>query len=106
MTQEKDRDTAPPGKERPGPRISGRVNPEVGSSPKSPTGVKAIPRQCWRNAFDRHADAWREGFAYGFRDALRLIRREVDDPHMRLILSQLADRYGVEPHAATGGDNR
>ena len=66
----------PPDKERPGPHDGDRVN-QVGSSPKSPTAAKAIPRVCRRNTFDRHADAWREGFAYGFRDALRLVQREV-----------------------------
>jgi excisionase family DNA binding protein len=33
---------APPEKERPGATHSDRVNPEVGSSPKSPTTTKAI----------------------------------------------------------------
>ena len=49
-------------------------------------------RQCRCNTVSRPADAWRDGFAHGFRDALRLAQREFDDPHAWLVLDQLADR--------------
>ena len=65
-----------------------------------------VPRQCRRNIVGRHADAWREGFAYGFRDALRLAQREIHDPAVWLALSRLADRYDHLEDAATGGDTR
>ena len=51
------------------------------------------PRQCRRNTARRHADAWREGFAYGFHDALRLAAREIHDPDVWAILDRLADDY-------------
>ena len=41
----------------------------------------------------RYADTFRWGFARGFRDALRLVGREVDAPHMWAVLDRLADRY-------------
>jgi hypothetical protein len=44
--------------------------------------------------------AWRQGFAFGFRDALRLAAREVDDPAVWLVLSRLADEYEL-----AGGDD-
>lgn len=88
--------TGPPDRERPGPRISVRVNPKVGSSPKSPTDAKAIPRLCRRNTFGRHAgDVWREGYGYGFRAALRLAAREIDDPAVWVVLDRLADDYDL-----------
>jgi hypothetical protein len=54
------------------------------------------PRQCRHNPVGRHSDAWREGFAYGFRDALRLAARELDDPHAWLVLHRLVDRYDLD----------
>ncbi len=54
------------------------------------------PRQCCRR-IGRHADAWREGFGYGFREALRLAQREVDDPAVWLVLARLADRHDRDP---------
>jgi hypothetical protein len=59
MSPEQDvRNVGPPERERPGAIDSDRVNPEVGSSPKSPTKAKDItaPRQCRRNAVGRRAD--------------------------------------------------
>ncbi len=47
----------------------------------------------------RHGDVWREGYAYGFRGALRLAARELDDPHAWAVLDELADRYDL-----AGGD--
>jgi hypothetical protein len=43
----------------------------------------------------RHAYAWREGFGYGFRDALRLASRHIDDPHVLAILAELAEYYDL-----------
>jgi hypothetical protein len=82
-------DLGPPDKERPGARNSDRVNPKVGSSPKSPTTAKVTPPRgrCW------DADSWRYGFGSGFRDALRLAAREIDDPAAREVLDRLADQY-------------
>jgi hypothetical protein len=40
-------------------------------------------------------DVWREGFGHGFRDALRLACREVDDPAVWLVLNELAERYAL-----------
>ena len=37
-------------------------------------------RRCCRRMIGRPADVWREGFAYGFRDALRLAAREIPNP--------------------------
>jgi hypothetical protein len=56
-------------------------------------------RQCRCNKVSRRAAAWRDGFAYGFRDALRLAQRELDDPHAWVLLDRLADRYDL-----CGGD--
>jgi hypothetical protein len=49
----------------------------------------AQPRQC-----GRHADTFRWGYGRGFKDALRIAAREVDDPHVWPVLDRLADRYG------------
>jgi hypothetical protein len=69
----------PPDKERPGAIDSDRVNPEVGSSPKSPTTDKAItaPRQCRRNTVGLYASGWRDGFKAGAADALRVAGRHL-----------------------------
>jgi hypothetical protein len=51
----------------------------------------------------RCAHAWREGFGAGFRDALRLAAREIDDPHAWAMLDRLADRYRSD-HGLCGSD--
>jgi hypothetical protein len=43
----------------------------------------------------RRRDLWRESFGYGFRDALRLAQREIDDPHVWLVLDRLACEYDL-----------
>jgi hypothetical protein len=43
--------------------------------------------RCW------DAESWRYGFGLGFRDALRLAAREIDDPAARAVLDRLADQY-------------
>ena len=43
----------------------------------------------------RFARAWRTGFAYGFRDALRLAQREIDDPAVWVVLDRLAADYDL-----------
>jgi hypothetical protein len=54
-----------------------------------------------RNSPPRHcARAWRKGFGYGFRDALRLAARRTDDPEVWLMLSRFADEYTL-----AGGDD-
>jgi hypothetical protein len=78
------------------------------SSPEKPATVEQEPtassapqphdnrahRQCRRNTVGRCAGvAWREGFGYGFRDALRLAQRELDDPHAWAVLDRIADQY-------------
>lgn len=45
-------------------------------------------RQC-----GRHADTFRWGFAHGFKDALRLAAREIDDPDVWAVLDRIADQY-------------
>lgn len=50
---------------------------------------RAPRRQC-----GRYADAWREGFAVGFQDALRLAARELP-PETWAVLEQLAQRYDL-----------
>jgi hypothetical protein len=52
------------------------------------------------NAASRHGTAWREGFGYGFRDALRCAARRTDDPDVWAMLSRLADEYDL-----AGGDD-
>lgn len=42
-----------------------------------------------------YAGAWREGFGYGFRDALRLVAREIDDPKVWAALADIADGYAL-----------
>ncbi len=56
-----------------------------------------------RPHLERCAPAWREGFGAGFRDALRLAAREIDDPHAWAVLDRLADRYRSDYRLA-GGD--
>jgi hypothetical protein len=46
----------------------------------------------------RPAELWRDGFAHGFRDALRLAARELP-PDTWAALDQLAERYDL-----AGGD--
>ena len=53
----------------------------------------AAPRQSRCNTVGRRADDWREGFAVGFRDALRLAQREIDDPAVWVVLNRLAADY-------------
>lgn len=43
----------------------------------------------------RYGDVWRQGFGCGFRDALRVAARRVDDPAVWLMLSRLADEYDL-----------
>jgi hypothetical protein len=51
--------------------------------------------RCRRNGVGRSADVWREGFGYGFRDALRLAQRQTTDPAVWLMLDRLADDYDL-----------
>jgi hypothetical protein len=48
----------------------------------------------------RYAHAWREGFGYGFLDALRLAARRTDDPDVWVMLSRLGEEYTL-----AGGDD-
>jgi hypothetical protein len=41
------------------------------------------------------ADLWRDGFGCGFRDALRLAARRIDDPAVWVVLDRLADDYDL-----------
>jgi hypothetical protein len=69
---------------------------EDGAPPQSPTAISnnnrpqsnASRRQCGRDA-----DVWRDGFGYGFRDALRCAARRVEDPAVLATLSELAEQY-------------
>jgi hypothetical protein len=53
-----------------------------------PAPAKPAPRYCTGRVF-------RDGFSRGFRDALRLAAREVDDPDVWAVLDGLADEYGL-----------
>jgi hypothetical protein len=78
---------ASPGAEHHHQRPAGTTHTDQGQ------GIVA-PRLCRCNTVGRRADAWREGFGYGFRDALRLAQRKIDDPAVWVMLDRLADRYG------------
>ncbi len=83
----------PPNEERPGATAGDRVNPEVRKPPSPPHSASdpsAAPRQC-----GRYADAWRWGFGHGFRDALRLAARRIDDPRVWMVLDELASDYDL-----------
>jgi hypothetical protein len=86
----------PPEKERP-PRFPNRQGPNQKSATTTDKAkITTQPRQCRRNAVGRHAgDIWRSGFGAGFRDALRLAAREIDEPAVWSVLSELADRYDL-----------
>ena len=43
----------------------------------------------------RYGCAWRDGFGCGFRDALRLATREIDDPAVWSVLDEIASRYDL-----------
>jgi hypothetical protein len=97
----RDRGVGPPGPgdddARPKPGHAEQVVATTNSTPatiKASGHLHAKPagRQCCHNTVGRHADAWREGFGYGFRDALRLAAREIDDPAVWLVLDRLAER--------------
>jgi hypothetical protein len=65
-------------------------DPEGNDTTSTPAPVRTdshfqfngIGRKCRCDTPPRlpYADAWRHGFGYGFRDALSLLCREVDDP--------------------------
>jgi len=95
----RDRGVGPPGGEGGPSAEPATTTPPNARQPSSPR------RQCCRNTVGRHADAWREDFAYGFRDALRLAARELNDPALWLALSRLADRYdhGPDDYQLCGG---
>jgi hypothetical protein len=61
--------------------------------------AKTHTRRGKRTTGDRHAgryaEAWRDGFGRGFRDALGLAGREIEDPHAWWVLSRLADEYAL-----------
>ena len=83
-------------KERPGAHHNAgpirKSGPHQGHQPRP---AYSRSRQC-----GRYADTWREGFAYGFRDALRLAARQLP-PETWSTLAELADRY-----ALAGGEPR
>lgn len=96
MTRAEDDDGRPP----PGrpPHVAQVVATTEHSTPapiKTSRCVDSIcaPRQCRRNTVGRREDAWREGFGYGFRDALRLAQREINDLDALLVLTRLAGEY-------------
>jgi hypothetical protein len=45
-----------------------------------------------------YAVAWREGFSYGFRDARRLVARQVDDSRVWAALAEIADGCALAGH--------
>jgi hypothetical protein len=82
------RDWGPPEKERPGAHHNARPFQKSGPhQAHQPAPAYNRPRQC-----GRYADAWRDGFGYGFRDALRLAGRRLP-PEAWPTLDALADEY-------------
>jgi hypothetical protein len=63
--------------------------------PRQPAFDALVPRTARTCHPGRRAHAWREGFGYGFRDALRLASRHIDDPHVLAILAELAECYDL-----------
>ena len=72
--------------------------PIPGSADHHPQHRQSIATSDQHPQDNRFAGAWREGFGYGFRDALRLAARELP-PETWAVLGDLAERYGL-----AGGD--
>jgi len=64
-------DLGPPG-DGSGPAPPGEPDHAVSAAARPPNNRNTSSPMRRRNTVGRHADAWREGFGYGFRDALRL----------------------------------
>ena len=92
----------PPGREEPGATPSTGPNHKSGiTKPTNQAQPIAAHRPCRRTpAVGRFVHAWREGFGYGFRDALRLAQRQIDDPAVWVVLDRLADKYELAAAAA------
>lgn len=85
---------------------------ETGPSAHQPRGTANTPHMtshrqtagyCHPNVgipLRRPADLFREGFRRGAVDALRLAMREIDDPAVWRVLTELANRYEL-----AGGDS-
>jgi hypothetical protein len=90
-----ERDTGPPGRDGEG----GPKPANVEESPNSSTNTTSRRQAtgCCHSAGStpawRYAHAWREGFCYGFRDALRLAAREINDPEVWVVLTRIAESY-------------
>jgi hypothetical protein len=88
--------------ERNGPDASAEAESEaaVATQPHTRRQPTTRARHCRCNPpVSRYAGAWREGFCYGFRDALRLAARRTDDLEVLVMLSRLAAEYEL-----AGGD--
>ena len=90
------RDQWPPG----GRDGEGRASPGPATVEQEPTASSAphshnnrAHRQCRHNTVGRYADVWRDGYGTGFRDALRLAQREINDPAVWVLLDRIADHY-------------
>ncbi|MGO9732752.1 hypothetical protein, partial [Mycobacterium sp.] len=81
------RDSGPPERERPG-ASAGPIQKSGPHQAHQPAPAYSRFGQC-----GRYADAWRWGFGCGFRDAVRIVGREIDDPAVWVVLAELADRY-------------
>lgn len=68
-------------------QASGLIKP-----PSTPTATLIAGRHFHAS---RAGDVWREGFSHGFRDALRLAQRRIDDPEVWAVLDRLADDYSL-----------
>jgi hypothetical protein len=62
----------------------------VATQPHTDGQITAPRRQRQRNPAGH---VFRDGFRRGALDALRVAAREVDDPHMWVVLDRLAERY-------------
>jgi hypothetical protein len=66
--------------------------------PRYETATHQAPRQAEPHSRRPAGEIWRDGFAYGFRDALRLAARELP-PECWPVLHELANEYEL-----AGGD--
>ena len=89
-----------------GPPRDGEGGPKPANVEESPhstntTSHRQATSYCHPNGnIRRPADLFAEGFRRGFADALRLAMREIDDPAVWTVLTELANRYEL-----AGGDS-
>jgi hypothetical protein len=77
----------------------GRSTPEPADAPRTKTNNQVHTSRsasCRRRPTSRRYGAvWKEGFRYGFADAMRLLGRKVDDPALLAAIAELADEFAL-----------